>query len=348
MGLIDIDALLAEVNAASPCGANLEYAPEFSELERAVQGKPEVQYGGTITPAVPPDWKAVKRLATDLLQRSRDLRIIVPLLRAVLALDGIAAMSECLRLIQRLLEERWDSVHPQLDVDDDFDPTLRLNSLAVLADDATLVREVRAAPFLTAPGLGPISVRDLDIASGELQPIGEEARLGLASIEAAIHDIDADRMAQAIAALQMAFDSTRQIEALLVVRVGSSQALNLDPLTRVLARGCDFLVRAMRQAHGALDRTPSTGHGQPQWEGSPVTTAPGLVNSDIHSRDDVLRMLEKICEYYRRHEPSSPVPLLLERARRLVTKNFIEIMADLAPDGMAQLTMISGAPPSQE
>ncbi len=220
--------------------------------------------------------------------------------------------------------------------------------MAVLADDATLVREVRAAPFLTAPGLGPISVRNLDIASGELQPIGEEARLGLASIEAAINDIDADRVAQAITALQTAFDSTRQIEALLVVRVGSSQALNLDPLTRVLARGCDFLARAMRQAPGALDGTPSIQDSQPHREGSPITTAPGLVNSDIHNRDDVLRMLEKICDYYRREEPSSPVPLLLERAKRLVPKNFIEIMADLAPDGMAQLTMFSGAPPSQE
>jgi type VI secretion system protein ImpA len=36
------------------------------------------------------------------------------------------------------------------------------------------------------------------------------------------------------------------------------------------------------------------------------------------------------------------VPLLLERARRLVPKNFFEIMEDLAPEGIAQLTVISG------
>jgi type VI secretion system protein ImpA len=35
--------------------------------------------------------------------------------------------------------------------------------------------------------------------------------------------------------------------------------------------------------------------------------------------------------------------LLLERAKRLVPKNFFEIMEDLAPDGIGQLMVIKGA-----
>ena len=60
-------------------------------------------------------------------------------------------------------------------------------------------------------------------------------------------------------------------------------------------------------------------------------------------RDDVLLLIDKICAYYARAEPSSPVPLLLKRARRLVNKEFIEIMRDLAPDGLAQIELIRGA-----
>ncbi len=53
-------------------------------------------------------------------------------------------------------------------------------------------------------------------------------------------------------------------------------------------------------------------------------------------------MLDKICKYYAQNEPASPVPLLLERAKRLVPKNFFEVLEDLAPDGMSQLLMVSG------
>ena len=48
-------------------------------------------------------------------------------------------------------------------------------------------------------------------------------------------------------------------------------------------------------------------------------------------------MIDEICSYYAQYEPSSPVPLLLQRARRLVNKSFVEILEDLAPDGLNQL-----------
>ena len=53
-------------------------------------------------------------------------------------------------------------------------------------------------------------------------------------------------------------------------------------------------------------------------------------------------MIDKICAYYERHEPSSPVPLLLMRARRLVDKSFMEILQDLAPEGMGQARQVGG------
>ena len=67
----------------------------------------------------------------------------------------------------------------------------------------------------------------------------------------------------------------------------------------------------------------------------------------ITNRTDVLRALDEICAYYRRSEPSSPVPLLLGRARRLVDLDFYSIIKDLAPDGEAQVLNISGQPPGE-
>jgi type VI secretion system protein ImpA len=339
MTVVDVDFLLQEVDPAAPCGPNLEYDAAFLELEQAVLGKPEVQYGDTITPAVPPEWKQVRQLSTDLITRSRDLRVAVPLARSLLALDGVGGFADGLKLIERLLEERWDSVHPQLDPDDDLDPTLRLNSLVSLADSATILKELKESPFVALPGLGPLSLRVLEIASGELAvPDGQE-RLSQSSIEAALRDVEPERVQRALDAVARAHDSVTNIEVLLVRQVGSAQALNLDALAKQLRRAREFLAAgAPREAGGAASGPAPRGDGGVVEGGAPAAA----ISGDIAGRADVVRMLDKICAYYARSEPSSPVPLLLERARRLVPKNFFEIMEDLAPEGIAQLTVISG------
>jgi type VI secretion system protein ImpA len=63
---------------------------------------------------------------------------------------------------------------------------------------------------------------------------------------------------------------------------------------------------------------------------------------EITSRNEVIRALDAVCGYYERNEPSSPVPILLRRAQRLVSKNFMDIMRDLAPSGMSDIEKIQG------
>lgn len=347
MSAIDVDALLQPVDAAAPCGPNLEYDPLFVALEHAVLGKPEVQYGDTVTAAVPPDWKAVRRMAAELIGRSRDLRLAVHLLRADLALAGIDGMADGVRLVERLLDERWDSVHPQLDADDDMDPMLRINSLAIFTDPATILNDVKHAVLIDLPGLGPLSLRTLDIASGELAPPDGEEKVALASIDLALADTDEAGLAAAVERLARTLDSVVNIEALLVRKVGSSQALNLDGLTRPLRRARDFLAQRLAArggAPGAPASPAASGAGAPAGASAQAAVAGG----EIASRADVVRMLDKLTRYYAQHEPSSPVPLLLERAKRLVPKNFFEIMEDLAPEGIAQLLVIKGPDGTQQ
>ncbi|MET0858804.1 MAG: type VI secretion system protein TssA [Telluria sp.] len=344
MGKIDVDAVLREVDSSAPCGPNLEYDPAFVELEQAVLGKPEVQYGDTISAAVPPDWKAIDRLAAGLLERSRDLRLVLHLMRAQVALHGIDGLADGMRMLERLLDERWDSVHPQLDADDDMDPTLRINSLAVLTDRTSLLKEVREASLVVLPGLGPLSLRRLEIALGELAAADGEDKLAAASIDLALADLDPALLAAATDKLQRALDSVVNIETLLVRQVGSSQALNLDELTRPLRRGRDFLSNRMAPAAAAV--APAASSDAPAARAG--AAAPARIDGDIASRDDVVRTLDKLIIYYRQHEPSSPLPILLERARRLVPKSFLEIIADVAPDGMAQLMVLKGTDGSKE
>ena len=54
----------------------------------------------------------------------------------------------------RLLDRFWDGVHPQLDADDDNDPTMRLNALAALNDEGAVVRDLYDVTLGIAAGIG--------------------------------------------------------------------------------------------------------------------------------------------------------------------------------------------------
>jgi len=65
---------------------------------------------------------------------------------------------------------------------------------------------------------------------------------------------------------------------------------------------------------------------------------PGQVNT----REDVVRALEQIIAYYERNEPSHPLPIVMKRAKRMVTMSFLEIMKDVAPEAMSQAELLRG------
>jgi type VI secretion system protein ImpA len=64
----------------------------------------------------------------------------------------------------------------------------------------------------------------------------------------------------------------------------------------------------------------------------------------IRSRDDAIRALDAVADYFRRNEPSSPIPLFVARAKRLVSKSFLEVVADLVPDAVPQVRAVGGIP----
>jgi type VI secretion system protein ImpA len=342
MSIIDVDVLMQDIGSAPPSGPNLEYDPAFHELEQAVLGKPEVQYGDTITPAVPPEWKVVKKLALELLARSRDLRAALPLARALLALHGTAGFADGIRLVERMLDEHWDSLHPQLDPDDDNDPMLRINSLASLTDAGGLIRELKDTPFLQLPGLGALGIRQLEMAHGELAVPQGHTAMTVASIMAAAADLDPQRLQEALDAAARAHASAANIEVLLVRQVGSSQALNLDQLTRNLKRMRDFLASLVPAEEQAEAAAAISAEGDSGAASTGAAAKPAGITGEINTRADVLKMLDKILAYYEKCEPSSPVPMLLQRAKRLAPKSFFDIMQDLAPDSVSQLSVIRG------
>ena len=337
MTQIDLASLLHPISEDAPCGGDLEYDPAFGELERSAQRTPERVMGTQVIAAEDPDWSDVLEKSLALFERTKDLRVAAQLLHAGLKTGGLPAFASGVALVHRLVSDYWDSVHPQLDKEDNNDPTLRMNSLLLLDDRTGVVASLSRCPLVSSRTLGRFSMRDIRIAGGEMTPHdGEDAaKFDPALIDAAFLDGDLDELQANAEAVQAALDSLKALSAFLIEQVGS-YAPELGALTAELQAMRHVLVEQL----GRRGAAPAGGNGAGVLAGAlaAASGAPG----DIRSRDDVIRTLDRICDYFQKHEPSSPVPLLLKRAKRLVAKDFMDILRDLTPDGVSQAELIGG------
>jgi type VI secretion system protein ImpA len=340
--MIDLQSLLSPVSSEEPSGPNLEYDASFQALERIAQFKPEQQMGDTVVPAEEPDWREVGTAAEALLATTKDLRVGNQLCKAELRMNGYVGLAQGLGLMRGLVEQFWPTVHPQLDPDDDNDPTLRVNLLAELCDQGTYLNWLRLAPLVVARGLGSFNLRDVLVASGELPaPANVEGLPDAATLAGAFSGAELDQLRATVAAAREARQHVIDIEALVTDQVGAGQAPNLSKFRAMLDQAIKVLDQQVEQRGGATEGG-EVPEGAPGEGGASAPAGRKRLEGEIASREDVLRAIDKMLDYYAKSEPSSPVPVLLQRARRLATMNFMDIIRNLAPDGMSQVETIRG------
>ena len=337
---INVEALLLEFEGDSACGDDLEYDPDFIELETISKPKEEQQVGDSVLAGEEVDFPKVAEMALGILERSKDLRAAVFLAEACLHTEGFVAFEKVLAYIRGVSERYWECVHPELDVDDDDDPTMRVNAMRGLAASDTMLRAVKRAPLTESRAMGRFSLRDISVAAGEVSPAEGQDPIDHATISAAFQDTDAEVMAGIREAVSNAREHVKAIAAVFDDKVGA-MGPDLNELDKTLFKAEKAIANVLGGGDEAEDEPlaaeAGNAGGAPSMQSAPVSGA-------INSRDDVTRMIDKICEYYARSEPSSPVPVLLQRARRLVAADFVTIMKDMASDGMNQVRTIGGLP----
>src|SRR5690606_4620323 len=218
----DPAAFLEPLDGDSPTGSDLEYDPDFLALERAAAPRAERAIGDAVKAAEEPDWEAVRTLATGLLERSRDLRVAVHLATAWMRIDGMPGWADGLALIRGLLETHWDGVHPQLDAEDDDDPTARVNAVATIANPLGLLGYFRNTPFVQSPRLGRFSLRDLRVANGTMKADADaEALPSMTEIEACCLDCAEEDLTGTLEAVARILDEAKAIDQIFNDRIGT-------------------------------------------------------------------------------------------------------------------------------
>src|SRR5262249_31839245 len=73
---------------------------------------------------------------------------------------------------------------------------------------------------------------------------------------------------------------------------------------------------------------PANGGSEPAEESAPAGPAPRYT---VANRGQALALLDQVHQYFRRSEPSSPVPMLCDRARALAERDFMGVLRDVLP-----------------
>ncbi len=340
MTQIDIEGLLSKISDESPCGPDLRYDPAYLELEPLFQSRAEEEGE--------PNWTEAGKCCVELLGRTRDLRLASYVALVLLKTEGIHGLRDGLALLQGLLERFWDHLHPQLDTEDNNDPLERVNIIGSLSpppesfqDPMMFQQRLREVPLCNSRQMGQFGLRDILIAKGELTPPDESdtPKPDMSVIDAAFEDTSTEELEDVLQAVEEAIGHVNGIESVLSNHVDSRRLPDLSGFGRVLT-DIQKYVSSYLAKRGVVASPAEEGGGTVESEKETEGEKP--LQGEIKSPQDVLAALEKVCRYYQQHEPSSPVPLLIRRAQRLVSKSFMDIIRDLSPEATKHIESIGG------
>jgi len=382
--VIDLALWLHPLNGENPSGGDLRNDPAFHELERLAEPQVKVVHDGNNKPtsqSSPVDSTAVLEKAEELRSRSRALHLLGIVPRALANEERLAGLAQGLTLIARTFDQYWDTMHPSLrpNAQPREAALRRINALLDLQDGQEgLLANLREMIFFSPRQVGPISGRDLEKGALDERVMLQEAASGLGASEkaalatahsqllnrvrsgcAAQIDQAGDVMTALLADVRAAIAALDEVDGALNKRI-EGNGPTIPELKRFLQRLLTTLERnsaASAATNGAAKQVPQPAEPAAQIRnGSEAKGAEAMANAGsfagpsaglpdrITSRDDVVKCLDLVVAFYDRTEPSSPIPHLARRVRRMVHMDFVELMEDLAPSGLKEFRLLAGVP----
>ncbi len=336
--VVDVEALLTPILGDNPAGSNLQYSglpDEIREIRRSEDG---VARDGYQTEAKLADWDQVISLATDALAtQSKDLQVAAWLAEALVKVHGFAGLRDSLKVMHGLHEKFWDQVFPE---NDEGDLEARANSLSWLDRQTTLA--IREVPLTKAQGGEnynfnqweeakeydiPENLDSLDsaaqekfralkeTATKERKVTGEQWRLAKNKTRRAFYE----ELAALVNGSWLEFQALDKI----MDQKFDRQTPGLGELKKTLENirsVIDKVVKEKRIAEpDAIEPAGTDVEGALPGQAaanSPGPSGVGLAGTAgaIRGRQEALRRLGEVAEYFQKTEPHSPVAYLVQRA----------------------------------
>jgi type VI secretion system protein ImpA len=332
-----LEQLLAPVSDELPCGEDLDESVEFDTLRAAFDDNFPYDSGvsklGDGEPGPPPvDWRELFDKIEDLCGQTKDLWLAVSYARCGFTRSDPEIVVQGLEFAARLLEEQWDGVHPIID-----DPNGRVRA-TVFEDIAR--RGAFAMPFLELPlVLGSRS----SLKAGQLLDAHENggASDSFVEVRMTLDQLDDEAKAEVAAMLRSMLDCLTRIET--VLREKDAGGRPDFSTVRDTIEAVEEAYLTLAGLKTEADEADADADEETSGDASAVGGAGGggpAFGGAVKSRDDVIKALGAIEQYYVRAEPGHPMRLAMGRLRSWVNKDFMEILEDIAPRSLDEVKSV--------
>jgi type VI secretion system protein ImpA len=279
----------------------------------------------------------VRDAAQAIFASTKDLRAAVILARALLALNGLPGFGEGLQLVSRLVESFWETAYPLLDADEGGDPVERLNALANLDDPEGVIRSLRGTRILESREVGSYTTRDLEVVAGRITlPEGTQAPTR-ALMDAAWHSGDPQGNAARREGVEAALKACNDLIKLF--RDKTNDSPSIDVLRQSLKRIKDYYDDVADDGAADSEEGEATGGGE---SAGGQAGGGAKAGGALASRADAVKTLQQIAVFLRKTEPSSPAPMFIDRAVKMLQSDFVTIVKELMPDSKDRIEMLGG------
>ena len=328
---MSVDELLAPVSDDAPAGADLSYDDERQRIEGAFEAAAQ---GGEAADEV--DWRETVRLIEDQSTRTKDVWLAVYLARAGARRGDLQLVERGCAMLAGLFERFWDTVHPQLE---EYGVAGRKAPCESLTRIGEFLGPLRRAVLIEHPRLGSYSGQDFERFARE-----GDAADGYGLFRAALADTPLETVQAAIDRLDGVRDAVRRADAVLTLQADAAgeTGTNFQPTYEAV----EAIRRALTPFAGLVSEVED--ESSDAATGAAPRDAGRGVPGAIESRDDVARMLDLIADYSRRREPASPIPVALSRVKSWIPMDFLSILKDIAPAGVADAGAVLLARPDEE
>jgi type VI secretion system protein ImpA len=325
---IDLETLLAPVSDEARAGPDLAYDPQRHAIEQAFEASVSIDASGIVDQRPDADWRQILDTIAALGARTKDVWLAVYFCRAAAEAGRLDQVELGVEFLGGLLDGYWEDMHPRLD---EYGIEARKSAFDALASAPKFAGPLRRIVYADHARLGCITGEDI-----ERFHRGGESEDGYGLFRAMLEDAGVRQaLIHGAARIERIDAAFRAIDETLMARAGSRNATDFTPLYDVLV--------AQKLALRNFVPAPLAEANAPQTDADaevPESGAMQPIGGTVRSREDVLRLLELVLDYYRRHEPSSPVPMLIERARGWIGLDFMAVLEDIAPSALGDAQAI--------
>jgi type VI secretion system protein ImpA len=325
----DLEALLAPIVGENPAGESLQYSGLYDELREARRAEDNLAQGDWQYEMKAADYRQVITLAAPALAtQSKDLQVCAWLCEALVKLHGFPGLRDGLKLMRGLHEQFWEKVYPEID---EGDLEARANSVAWMDRETALA--LKKVPVTHAPG-GinynyiqweqskqfdiPENLENLD--AGKLAQMEElraqaveEGKTTGEDWRKAFHNTRRAFYEETWTVLGECWDEFQALDKVMDEKY-ERQTPGLGSLKKSLDEVRTLVEKLLKEKRVLEPDAADEAEGVAGEAGTAGEGASGISTGPVRSRQEALRRLAEVSDYFRRTEPHSPVAYLVQRA----------------------------------